>query len=762
MLLKVKTRTRKAQTYLDVWHIGGQHSELKRPFDPYFYAPSNPYEHEPAMLQQKILLSSLKSVMLFKLMFPNTYALRECRLEGAIESHVPYNQRVVIDKGLGYDSELPTFESFDLEMDTKRGRFPDAAIDGITAASYEGENYAETKTIHDYPEYEIIHWLIDKIQERNPDVLCTYFGSFADWRWLSRRCVEHGIKLAVGRDGVSEPYYIKRTFKSGKKIGEDIIVDIVGRVHFDVWKEVAQDQTLFGIKNRKLKTVAKWFGIPVIEVDRSKIHELNAEELRAYCQSDSHATEELAKIYIRNLFPLGDYLELPFNMTVERSPSHPSNYFYMKRFRKLGIVADANNKMRYPQFAREGRKAYQGALINLFKAGVYFNIKHLDFKGMYPTILIVYWYSPENIYDVHIHSGIKLKQWSASQGDFFISSKVDITGNKISVWDKYLGIITVKVDQSKGSVTRDELIKLRAWREDVRKDPTSRKVGHPAFSQQWMIKVIMNAIPGYHGMGFARAGCYPIAAHTTGHGRFWIDKGTYFLFQQPDALLIERDTDGIYYLGENDYAKDVEELVKNLIPKPFDPSYIKVSNDDYAAGIFYEDKGYVLKEKSGKLLFHGSGLKGRHIPNLCDKAAEIIVNGIFDEDDIVGLLNAYGRDLRTFAQEDFIMTTQLRKHPDSYSEKNQYGKLIAKCKNAGMVIRWGDELQYIKTTTGYLPMGITDDFNIDYQYYMGRVANVLTRLLNVSHGYSAKTILAYLKGVRASTEKHRRYRTTTL
>ena len=26
MLLKVKTRTRRAQTYLDVWHIGGQHS----------------------------------------------------------------------------------------------------------------------------------------------------------------------------------------------------------------------------------------------------------------------------------------------------------------------------------------------------------------------------------------------------------------------------------------------------------------------------------------------------------------------------------------------------------------------------------------------------------------------------------------------------------------------------------------------------------------------------------------------------------------
>jgi len=44
-LLKVKTRTSRAQTYLDVWHVGGKNVKLRRPFDPYFYAQSNPYEH---------------------------------------------------------------------------------------------------------------------------------------------------------------------------------------------------------------------------------------------------------------------------------------------------------------------------------------------------------------------------------------------------------------------------------------------------------------------------------------------------------------------------------------------------------------------------------------------------------------------------------------------------------------------------------------------------------------------------------------------
>lgn len=75
MLLKVKARTRNRETFLDMWEIGGKNTHLKRPFDPYFYAPSNPYEHEPTVTQQKILLSTLQRRTLFKLMFPNTYSM---------------------------------------------------------------------------------------------------------------------------------------------------------------------------------------------------------------------------------------------------------------------------------------------------------------------------------------------------------------------------------------------------------------------------------------------------------------------------------------------------------------------------------------------------------------------------------------------------------------------------------------------------------------------------------------------------------------
>ena len=349
MLLKVKTQQQGDETYLQLTMVGGKTVNVKRPFDPYYYTLDlgEDGDCEPV---ERILLSTLKKTPLLKCSFPNTRMLSYTRNEFSMEHEVPYDQRVAIDQGFKIASPLPSHDAWDLEMETHHGMFPDASVDKITAASYVGEGIAECDTKDWMPEYEIIHRLLDRITKtRNPDMLDDYFGSYADWPWLIERCNVNGIPCAVGRDS-SEPYVKVRTFKTGKKIGEDKLIDIMGRVHFDVWKEVDQDQTLFGVKNRQLKTVAEHFGIPVIRVDRANMKSLKPEELRAYCLSDGNATYQLAEIYLRNLMPLTERLRIAFNMTVDRSPSHTANYFLMREFKRLGIVADKKNADRYPEF----------------------------------------------------------------------------------------------------------------------------------------------------------------------------------------------------------------------------------------------------------------------------------------------------------------------------------------------------------------------------------------------------------------------------
>jgi DNA polymerase elongation subunit (family B) len=735
MLLKVKTQMNNDETYLQLTKVGGEMRDVKRPFDPYFFCPYKPTYGEHEALE-KILLSTLKRTPLFKVSFPNTKMLKNLRVPSAIEAEMPYDQRVAVDIGFKTASGALSHDAFDLEMESTHGFFPNALKDRITAISYEGENFAQCKTVHDEPEYEIIGWFTDLIKRRNPDLLDTFFGSFADWDWLIKRADANGIPLSVGRDG-SPPFVKIRTFKTGKKIGEDRIIELEGRVHFDVWKEVEQDQTLFGIKNHQLKTVAQWFGIPVIKVDRASMKDLTPEQLRAYCQSDAHATHQLAKIYIRNLIPLTEQLAIAFNMAVDRSPSHVSNYIYMREFRKLDIVADKNNSERYPEFYQEGKSSYQGALINLFAPGKHEKIMHVDFRSMYPGNMICFNYSPETLLWTKINHDGRMKEW------------VEIHGDEISVYDKYLGVITVKVDLKHEGVSKRVLKDFTRQRRELKRKVKKVEDAADINSQQWAIKVIMNAIPGYNGMGYARCGSFPIAAHITGEGRWEITHATDFLFKE-HATPIERDTDGIYYLGE-DYAKEITELIRAIIPEIYERDAIELETNTYDAGIFYDEKGYILRNGQ-KLTFHGSGLKGRHLPKICDWALEKITWGIFKEDDIIGILNNLGAEIKKQSSiEDFLMTIKLSKEPERYSEDNQYGKLIEKAKKAGLNVFWGSEFQYLKTKEyGFMPYGAlwNRSFKIDYEYYRDRIASVLVRPLKVTHGYIHKTILWALKGGR--------------
>ena len=736
MLLKVKTDQREDETFLELTRVGGKMARVQRPFDPYFYTIDLSYEREGTVEAcRKILLSTLEKTNVLRVNFSNTRTLTYSRDSFSMEDEVPYDQRVAIDKGFKVASPLPSHDAFDLEMESTRGMFPNAQIDRITAIGYTGKDFSACDTIHDAPEYEIIHRLIDRItKKRDPDLIDTYFGSYADWGWLIDRCNILGIPLRVGRDG-SEPFVKIRTFKAGKKIGEDRIIDIGGRVHFDVWKEVDQDQTLFGVKNRQLKTIAAYFKIPVIKVDRAQMAKLKPEDLRAYCQSDANATYKLAEIYLRNVINLTERLAIALNMTVDRSPSHIANYLYMREFRNLDIIADKRNAERYPEFYSEERSGYQGALINLYAPGLHEEkLGHIDFKSMYPANMICFNYSPESIIWTKIDKDGRQDEWVTFKGD------------EITVYDKYLGTITVKVDLKHDSISRIKLKEFMAERVKIKKDPNLSE--NEKFSEQWAVKVIMNAIPGYNGMGYAKCGSFPVAAHITADGRWEIDHTTQYLREQGFPP-IERDTDGIYYKGP-DVAKEVAELIRGMIPDIFEREVIDLSTDRYDAGIFYDEKGYILRDGS-KLIYHGSGLKGRHLPKVCDTALERLTWAIFKKDDVIGVLNGMDQIIKTAPMEDFLMTVKMSKEPDKYSDKNQYGKLVAIAKKYNINLRWGDELQFLKTKEyGYVPFAAVwnRNFRIDHDYYIERMANVLVRPLKVTHGYILKTVLWALKGGR--------------
>lgn len=716
MLLSVNSlNTRKRGTVLDVWYVGGEHAYVRRPFDPYFFSTIRlpGYRNEERQMTD---LATFEPLKMFKVPFPDTNLLKD-NADSAFttDDDIPYTQRVVIDEGFYFKSPLPSHYAFDIE--TWHGRIQAIAYYGSDVQEYAAGNNERAN----------IEFLNRKINELNPDLLDTYWGSYFDVARTQERAHVHKIKLVWGRDG-AEPYIRKREYRRGPKVGVENTVKLAGRLHFDVWKEVDMDQTLSGIKDHRLKTVTDWFKLPpTLSIDYDNMDNMSDEALGEACLSHARAAWQLAEMYLHRLYYFADSLGLPLNLLIERTPSHLPNYIYMRDMQRLDFIARAGNNERYPQFFNYGRKAYQGAIVKLYNPGIYERLKKADFKSMYPSIMGVFNLSPETVrllsVDHIVCTGLE---------------KPKFNGQELTIYDNKVGAIKVWIDKKEG-VTRQHIKDWMEQRRIVKVKLEENPKDTALESWQYGLKVNLNTIYGYHGMRYARYGCAPIAAIVTAVGRWWLWESVALMEREDkECVIIESDTDGIYQVGK-DQSKELTAYIQSLIPEPYDPSFISVENEQYAGGIFYEEKSYILKSaKDGELLFHGSGLKGRHMPAICDQASMELATALFAGADVKQILWKYTK-LKNYPLSDFAMTVEL--HQEDYENTSMYGKLLTKARQQGIEFEQGSEVRYIKCRNGYVPYPLPSYvYHIDYEYYRERLAHVLARILGPTKRMGHKTI----------------------
>lgn len=200
---------------------------------------------------------------------------------------------------------LPLY-ALDLETDTTRnGLDPhDAAI--VSAAIYSGGHNGSGRAaivFDDRDEARLLRsldaWLGDDATA--PGVIVTWNGAAFDIPFLLTRAEICDVKLGLAAT-VSEarkPYYEPINGHAGGYVASWYDHDHADVMH--AWRSWARAQGIRG----GLKPVASAQGIEVIEVDRTKIHELSAADLMAYNVSDVHATWLLA----HRLEDLGPWLD---------------------------------------------------------------------------------------------------------------------------------------------------------------------------------------------------------------------------------------------------------------------------------------------------------------------------------------------------------------------------------------------------------------------------------------------------------------------
>jgi len=292
--------------------------------------------------------------------------------------------------------------SFDIEVYNAEG-MPDASQDPIIMMSLSG-NYDYRKVLstkksrHDYvetleTEEDMLKRFVEIIDEENPDILVGYNSDNFDLPYIKKRADKLNVDLNLAVDG-SSVKFIKRGFTSAGII--------MGRVHVDLYLLVRQYMRLdrYTLEN----VYEELFNIKKVDIQGDKIYQFwdsDAEELEQlfeYSMADADSTVEIGdKITPLTIAqsrlvgqPLFDIARMTTGQMIEW-------YLMLKAYEKNNVIPNKPTNMQLNQ--RQHTKKVEGGYVKEPEKGLFEHIAYLDFKSLYPSIIIAQNISPDTFTD---------------------------------------------------------------------------------------------------------------------------------------------------------------------------------------------------------------------------------------------------------------------------------------------------------------------------------------------------------------------------
>lgn len=292
--------------------------------------------------------------------------------------------------------------SFDIEVYNAEG-MPSAEHDPIIMMSLSG-NYGFNKVLStkkstkEYvetlaSEEDMLRRFVEIIKEENPDLLVGYNSDNFDLPYIKKRADTLGVKLKLGIDN-SSIRFMKRGFNNAGVIK--------GRVHVDLYLLIRQYMRL---ERYTLERVyEELFDEVKIDVPGEKIYQYwdsddeRLEELFDYSMDDAVSTTKIGdKITPLTIAqsrlvgqPLFDIARMTTGQMIEW-------YLILKAYEQNNIVPNKPTNMEYNE--RIHSKRNEGGYVKEPEKGLFEHIAYLDFKSLYPTIIIAQNISPDTFTD---------------------------------------------------------------------------------------------------------------------------------------------------------------------------------------------------------------------------------------------------------------------------------------------------------------------------------------------------------------------------
>ncbi len=603
------------------------------------------------------------------------------------EADILFHRRYLIDKDLSSvdlvkfnvdnDYNLISFEkidkkaefnsiAFDIEVMSK-GKMPSPEKDPIVSIAVYGNNVANVFTWLDndkYPklkdEKECILEFFKFLSENNPDIIVGYNSDNFDLYYLKERAKQLGINPQV-------EIILKRRNE------EELEARVVNFCHIDVFQFIKKIYSIYNLKTETLtldEVAKEMLGEGKEEFPWDKSENLTVDKnlantLCSYNLQDARITYLIYKEvepYILELnklvgLTLFDVSRLTSGMAVE--------YMLMRKANALGQLIP--NKPDAKESAIRKSRVFQGAFVYQPTPGIYKDIAVVDFRSLYPSIII-----------------------SRNIDPFTIVKK----NNEIEFLskDEYFGLIPRTVE---------EVFNLRSKAKDeLKKDKNNKALA----ARVAVLKLIANSFYGYLGYYNSRLYNFDCASSVARIAREYIMKTIEFA-EKEGFKVIYADTDSNFLIKPGaDIKAEVNKFLEKFnatLPKPMELElqdvYKRAIFVRAVKGKFGARKKYAMVSYSGELVIKGFQSVRRDWSFLAKELQEEVIKKILVDEDIEGAINLVSKTIEDLRQykiplEKLVINTMLRKDIKEYEST---GRHVRAAEKSGEKFSQGEVISYI-------------------------------------------------------------------
>ncbi len=533
-------------------------------------------------------------------------------------------------------------------------------------------------------EKKMLERFCEIVRENHADVIATYNGDEFDLPFLTERAKMLKADFRLGRD--------KALPKSRKK-GIRFASSIGGRIHFDAYPVIAFLNFIGAFKLERMRLQDAALAITgknlKADIEKKDIHKMwdhgtqkELDYLAHYSINDSIACLAI----VQNVLPLQiELAKLTGNLMFDSSRLSAMPLvepFIMKKSLARGELIPS--KPSYSEVSGRDQAPVEGAFVKIPDPGVYEKIAVLDFKSLYPSIIISH-----NVgSDSYNCQCCTQEGFVSPQGHRFCKKHKSIIADTLEdILDSRFAIQkTMKTMASKESEEYKQL-----------------------YARQWSLKILANSVYGLtlnpRFRWYTRQG----GEATTAWARQFIQEVNK-KSEEAKFTVLYNDTDSIFlqYEHEKDVLKFREKINESL------PARMELELEDfYPRGIFVAKKGdskggarkkYALINREGKIKIRGFELVRRDWSRIARRTQRSVLEILLKEgkvDEAVTLVRNVVAELQSgkVPLDDLVIVTQLRKKPSEYEIKSPEVSAYEKAIKAGLQVPEA-VVSYVVTSKG--------------------------------------------------------------